>query len=98
MKAVHKVIIGFLLLVLIGFIAMKTSSYMSGTPINTIGSGKGLQEILDLPTDTKCVPGSVPQGSYYSNSSSKGYCGIEKLITEELEYKFVDAPDAPLGE
>ncbi len=97
MKAVHKVLIGFLLLVLIGFIAMKTSSYL-GAPINTIGSPKRLDDIMNLPAKTECVPGSIPQGSYYSNSSGKGLCGIEKLITEELEYKFVDAPDAPLGE
>jgi hypothetical protein len=94
MKAVHKVLIGFLLLVIIGVIIFKTSSY---APINTIGSSKRLEDIMNLPADTKCVPGTVPQGSYYANSSSQGVCGIEKLITEELEYKFIDGPDAKLG-
>jgi hypothetical protein len=96
MKAVHKVIIGFILLVVIGLIVMKTSSYM-GAPINTVGSPKRLDDILQLPASTDCVPGAVPNGTYYSNTSGKGFCGIEKLITEELEYKFVDAPVAPMG-
>ena len=97
MKIPKILLIVLAVVVIVYFAGKATSKYMA---INTTKTRtpKSLEDVSDLPVAIKCTPGSrTPQESYYSKSDG-GVCGAEKLITEELSYKFVDKPDAPLGD